>query len=161
MHPIKEREVFYQALKGMIPSGCMEQYCHWCAVAKPFDTSLEEFSIKNMVVTPQKVEEADYIFPVAMLHDVVEDGYMTFQQLEEAFDLTQEQLKAIQALTRKRGEKYFDYIYRVRQNGLATVVKLSDLKHNISRCAQDVEHRWGLLRRYAKAYAILTDQWEE
>ena len=124
-----------------------EEWNHWKAVAAPFsDTSV-----------PYNAEA----YPVALLHDAIEDGYRTPRELEEELDLTTGQLDALEALTRHTGEKYFDYIYRVRKNPLATKVKISDLKHNISRCVQDIEHRWGLLRRYAKAYAILTDQWEE
>jgi hypothetical protein len=43
---------------------------------------------------------------------------------------------------------------------VAKVIKLSDLYDNIKRCAEDLDSRWGLLRRYAKAYAILTDKWD-
>lgn len=98
---------------------------------------------------------------VALLHDVVEDGYATFEELQQRFDLDAEQMAALDAITRRQGEQYFDYIKRVKQNEMAKTVKLADLQHNISRCANDLLNRWGLIRRYAKAYGILVDEWKE
>ena len=47
---------------------------------------------------------------VAFLHDVVEDGYSTFEELQQRFDLDNKQMAALDAITRRQGEKYFDYI---------------------------------------------------
>lgn len=103
----------------------------------------------------------DRIYIVALLHDVVEDGYTTFENLQKMYDLDAEQMDALDAITRRNGERYFDYIQRVKQNRIAKIVKLADLQDNISRCAKDLPNRWGLLRRYAKAYGILIDEWKE
>ena len=98
---------------------------------------------------------------VALLHDVVEGGYATFEELQQRFSLDDEQMKALDAITRRQGEKYFDYIDRVKQNEMAKTVKLADLQDNIRRCAWDLPNRWGLLRRYGKAYGILIGEWKE
>ena len=98
---------------------------------------------------------------VALLHDIVEDGYATFDELQKRFKLDAEQMAALDAITRRQGEQYFEYIQRVKQNEMAKTVKLADLQHNITRCANDLPNRWGLLRRYAKAYGILIDEWKE
>jgi (p)ppGpp synthase/HD superfamily hydrolase len=98
---------------------------------------------------------------VALLHDIVEDGYATFGELQERFNLDNEQMATLDAITRREGEKYFDYIARCKQNEMAKTVKLADLQHNITRCANDLQNRWGLIRRYAKAYGILIDEWEK
>jgi (p)ppGpp synthase/HD superfamily hydrolase len=103
----------------------------------------------------------DRIYIVALLHDVVEDGYTTFKKLQKLYDLDDEQMAALDAITRREGEKYFDYIERVKQNEMAKTVKLADLQHNIDRCANDLPNRWGLLRRYAKAYGILIGEAKE
>lgn len=95
---------------------------------------------------------------VAILHDIVEDGYTTFDDLQKRFELDAEQMAALDAITRRQGEKYFDYIRRCKQNEMATVVKLADLKDNIKSCTNDLPNRWGLLRRYAKAYGMLIDK---
>lgn len=98
---------------------------------------------------------------VAYLHDVVEDGYATFEELRERFDLDNEQMAALDAITRRQGEKYFDYIQRVKQNEMAKIVKLADLQDNINRCSKDLPNRLGLIRRYAKAYGMLIDEWKD
>ena len=98
---------------------------------------------------------------VAYLHDIVEDGYACFEELQQRFNLDDEQMAALDAITRRQGEKYFDYIARVKQNEMAKIVKLADLQDNINRCAKDLPNRWGLLRRYVKAYEILIDEWEK
>lgn len=115
----------------------------------------------NVALNTYKLEGDVRHISVAFLHDVVEDGYATFEELRQRFDLDDEQMAALDAITRRQGEKYFDYIYRVKQNDMARIVKLADLQHNITRCANDLPNRWGLLRRYAKAYGILIDEWKE
>ena len=65
----------------------------------------------------------------ALLHDVVEDTAVTFSDLErEGFP--QQVLDAIRLLTHDDGSEYMDYVYRIKQNVLATKVKLADLRHN-------------------------------
>ena len=65
----------------------------------------------------------------ALLHDVVEDTAVTFADLEcEGFP--QPVLEAIRLLTHDDGSEYMDYVYRIKQNVLATKVKLADLRHN-------------------------------
>lgn len=101
------------------------------------------------------------IYIVGLLHDVVEDGFATFEELQKRFNLDDEQMTALDAITRRKSEQYFNYIQRVKQNRMAKIVKLADLQHNINRCADDLPNRWGLLRRYAKAYGILIDEWKD
>ena len=98
---------------------------------------------------------------VSLLHDVVEDGYVTFDELRNRFNLDAGQMAALDAISRRKGEQYFDYIKRCKQNEMAKTVKLADLQHNITRCANDLPNRWGLIQRYAKAYGMLIDEWEE
>lgn len=102
-----------------------------------------------------KFDEDDRICLVALLHDVVEDKYATFEELKERFNLDKEQMQALDAITRREGEKYFDYIARVQKNDMATKIKLVDLQLNILRCAESLPDRWSLFKRYYKAYEIL------
>ena len=97
---------------------------------------------------------------VALLHDVVEDGYATIEELREMWGLSGRQCDALESITRRDDEKYFDYINRVKQNTDATIIKLADLQHNIERCSFSIDDRWSLLRKYAKAYGILKGEWK-
>ncbi len=127
---------------------------HWLAVARPFDCVV-------IVPVPDQHPKMsrNRCYPVALLHDVVEDNYDTMENVVKDFWLDDEQSAALDAITRREGERYFDYIERVKRNDMAKAIKLVDLQENIKRSANDLPNRWGLLRRYAKAYAILTDKW--
>ena len=109
----------------------------------------------------EPTEENDKCLPVALFHDLVEDKYISMDELAQQAHLTEEQIAALDAITRRPGERYFDYIARLKTNEIARKVKLADLSDNMKRCVFDLPNRWGLIRRYAKAYGILTDQWKE
>ncbi|SIQ15033.1 HD domain-containing protein [Paracoccus thiocyanatus] len=66
---------------------------------------------------------------VAVLHDVVEDSDWTIDQLRAAgLDLRLAQ--AVDALTRRKDEDYFDFVDRAGRNVLARAVKILDLCDN-------------------------------
>ena len=68
---------------------------------------------------------------VALLHDVVEDSEWTLDRLRaEGFSETV--LDAIDAVTRRKGEDYFDFIRRARDNEIGRVVKIHDLFDNLA-----------------------------
>ena len=95
---------------------------------------------------------------VALLHDVVEDTDMTFEDL--ARDFPPEVVEAVRLLTHAKDVDYFDYVRAIRGNPIATAVKLADLAHNSdsARAALTPESRAARLAKYAKARALLLDQ---
>lgn len=66
---------------------------------------------------------------VALLHDVIEDTEITLEDLKKA-GMPMDVVEAVNALTKVEGIDYFDYLKKVKENSLARVVKLADLKHN-------------------------------
>ena len=67
---------------------------------------------------------------VAILHDVVEDSEWTLDDLKnEGFSDTV--IAAVDCLTKRENEKYFDYIERTKANPIAQKVKLADLEDNM------------------------------
>lgn len=64
---------------------------------------------------------------VALLHDVVEDTSVTFEELK-AEGFSDEVLTALKCLTRTEDEEYETFIRRVATNPLAIKVKIQDLK---------------------------------
>lgn len=94
---------------------------------------------------------------VGILHDIIEDTDMTLSELKRTGLLSNEEIDAIDHLTRKEGETYFDYINKVSKNELATRVKLNDLRDNLdlTRFDEVKEEHLSLLNRYLKAYDIL------
>lgn len=99
---------------------------------------------------------------VAFLHDTVEDGHITFDELRER-GYTERVLAAVDCLTRRRGESYGDFVDRIAPNSLARAVKLADLEDNMdvrrsnrSMKPKDVE-RFEKYRLAWQKLAVLAD----
>jgi hypothetical protein len=99
---------------------------------------------------------------VAVLHDVVEDTPVTFDDLErEGF--TGEILAAIRCVTHAEGETYAEYVVRCRDNPIGRRVKLSDLADNtrLSRTIvrpQELARDTARFAKYLLSYSFLTSQ---
>ena len=93
---------------------------------------------------------------VAVLHDVVEDTDWTFDDLKnEGF--ADEVVDAVDALTRRAGEDYMEFVRRAKANALAKPVKIADVRDNmdVTRLRNFGERDRSRLARYEKALAIL------
>lgn len=95
-----------------------------------------------------------------VLHDTIEDsgGFVTIEKLEKK-GLAPEVLVALDALTHRKNEPYLTgYIERIRENALATAVKLADLRDNmdITRIKDPTERDLARLKKYRTAYARLS-----
>jgi len=93
---------------------------------------------------------------IAVLHDVVEDSNYTFEYLiKEGF--TTEVIEALRALTKQENEQYSDFIQRVKENPLATKVKIADLKDNsnLDRIQNPTEKDLERVKKYKKAIEFL------
>jgi (p)ppGpp synthase/HD superfamily hydrolase len=93
---------------------------------------------------------------VALLHDVIEDSEWTLDQLrDEGF--SEPVVNAVEALTHKDREDYFDAVRRAKANPLARVVKLADLADNSdrTRLGEITEQDERRLEKYARARDIL------
>lgn len=66
---------------------------------------------------------------VGWLHDVVEDTDITLAELRE-MGFTTEQVLAVDAMTKRRGEPLSDSMARVMADPLAPRVKRADVSHN-------------------------------
>ena len=92
------------------------------------------------------------------LHDIVEDTQWTFEMLyDEGFP--KHIVDAVECLTRREGEDYFDHISRVKENELASRVKINDLNDNMDprRCEELSDLNIERLSRYQKAKQELVD----
>lgn len=100
--------------------------------------------------------EGELAKTVALLHDVVEDSDWTLEDLRNK-GLPEEVVQTVGILTKKRNEKYEEYILRVKQNPLARQVKLADLQHNsdLSRLTTVTEIDRKRAEKYRQAIAFL------
>lgn len=104
---------------------------------------------------------------VGLLHDVVEDSDVL---IEEIFrDFGSDVRNAVDAITHRPNEPYWNYITRCGRNRVATAVKLADIVDNfdINRGSKIMNHReyqrWSqvLVPRYMRAYRYLLKCWED
>ena len=94
---------------------------------------------------------------VALLHDVIEDTDMTFEQMEAA-GFTPEIIAALRVMTHDENVPYMDYVAEIKKNAIATKVKLADLKHNSDLTRLDYVDETAMIRveKYKKAIDLLT-----
>lgn len=78
-------------------------------------------------------EHFECVVAAAYLHDVLEDTKYTKEDLCKKFP--QMTIDLVDILTRKRGETYYDFIWRIMESGSLSVsaraIKLADLRCNM------------------------------
>ena len=94
---------------------------------------------------------------VALLHDVVEDTNITFEQLEKEFP--KEIIDILKLLTHDKKTSYMDYIKKIKENTIAKKIKIADILHNSDETRLDNITLKDLVRRekYKKALEFLKD----
>jgi (p)ppGpp synthase/HD superfamily hydrolase len=98
-----------------------------------------------------KVAGDDVAETVAWLHDVVEDNhFVSLGDLNTEFPGVV--VRAVGAITRRTGEKYFDYIRRVALDPLAAKVKIADLQDHLDHATFIND---SMVERYEKALEML------
>lgn len=91
----------------------------------------------------------------AVLHDTVEDTYVTLAKIENDFGLKVRLL--VDAVSRRDGETYEDFILRVRSSGQDAIsIKVADINDNMR---PDRYLNSSLTERYEKAKETLL--WDE
>jgi (p)ppGpp synthase/HD superfamily hydrolase len=94
---------------------------------------------------------------VAVLHDVVEDcpGWTLERMRSEGFSDTI--VNALDAVTKRKGEEYFDFVRRAASNSIGKLVKLADLKDNsdASRINNPTPKDYERLEKYRRAISII------
>lgn len=93
---------------------------------------------------------------VGVLHDVVEDTPWTLDGLR-AEGFSPAVVEAVDALTRREGEDYFDFVLRAGAHPLARPVKVADLRDNLdlTRIAAPTQRDYDRCERYRQALELL------
>ena len=95
---------------------------------------------------------------LAILHDVIEDTDVTLEQLTN-LGFPEDIIRALDAISRRPGEKRKEYLKRVKGNILALKIKLIDLEHNSDEkrlACLDSTVANSLRKRYKKDIDFLT-----
>ena len=101
-------------------------------------------------------EEMDCI---ALGHDLIEDGKITFQRLREE-GMTARVIAGIRALTKLPGETEKEQLLKVLANIDACHVKLADLRHNsdLRRLKGLTEKDFARMQKYQRWYVIISNR---
>ena len=91
----------------------------------------------------------------AWLHDTVEDTYVTIGALR-VLGFPERTLSIVDAVTRKDGETYSEFIDRIVDRD-AAIVKMADILHNTS-AERSGSLTASLAARYEKALRVLTER---
>jgi len=96
---------------------------------------------------------------VALLHDVIEDTELTFEELEKE-GFTEEIINALKLLTHDPIVPYMDYVREIKKNDIAKKVKLADLNHNsdLSRLDDIDEKALARNKKYEQAKQLLEEE---
>lgn len=118
-----------------------------------FDKSGVPYIYHPIHLAEQMETETECI--VALLHDVVEDTDMTFEDLEKEFP--NEIINALRLLTHNKETDYMEYIEKLKENSIARKVKIADIMYNSDETRldeitiKDIER----INKYKKALEIL------
>lgn len=106
----------------------------------------------------QMTDEASTV--AALLHDVVEDTDITFEDLKrKGFD--DSIIDILRLLTHSPETPYMDYVRAIKSNPTAVKVKLADLKHNsdLSRLDTVTDRDLERHKKYKEALELLSNDY--
>lgn len=112
--------------------------------------------IDHLIEVANQMDSVEAVM-VALLHDAMEDQGVTRRFLiSQGFP--DEVIEAITILT-KTDDDYMSYIQRIKQNDLARVVKIADMRHNsdLSRLKSVSEKDIARKEKYLKSIELLQD----
>ncbi len=81
----------------------------------------------DVMGTMDSIEES----VTGLLHDVIEDSNWTFKKLKDE-GISDEIITAIDSVTKRKSEDYFDFINRAKLNKIGRRVKAADLLYNLN-----------------------------
>ena len=128
--------------------------------ANQYDKQGEPYFLHLMQVMRNTESNDEIVQCVAVGHDLIEDTDVTYEQVLEEFGA--EIADGIEAMSKRKGEAYEDYLERVLANPLASRVKMADLQHNtlITRMRGTSPKDLERVAKYWRAYALLKERVE-
>ena len=111
----------------------------------------------NVAYILTKIHSDYQTLSAALLHDVVEDTNVTFEELEKGF--SKNVIEALKLLTHDKKVPYAEYIIKLKDNPIAKKVKLADLKHNSDKTRLENLTPKDIIRnkKYENAISLLSD----
>lgn len=108
-----------------------------------------------------KTEDAE-LQAIAVLHDVVEDCNITYQDLVDA-GMSERIIEGVKVLTKQCGQSQEEYLSGVLKNKDAMLVKMQDLRHNsdIRRLKGVTEKDIKRTQKYHEMYLLIKSKLED
>lgn len=102
------------------------------------------------------------LMSIAVMHDLVEDGKITWAELIEA-GFSDRVLNGLRCLTHQAGDSYDEYIEKMRGNLDALLVKREDLRDNsdITRLKGLRQKDFERMEKYIRAFAKVEEMIKE
>ena len=93
----------------------------------------------------------------ALLHDVIEDTFLTSKELLD-MGFPEDIIEGVLSVTKQEGEEYTDFIVRASKNPIGKEVKIADLRDNmdITRLERLTDEDFRRLRKYLYSWRFLT-----
>ena len=137
----KAMKITYDAHHGQVDKGGMPYIFHPYHLAEQMDDEISTCA--------------------ALLHDVVEDTDVTFEDLEKEFPPAV--MEVLKLLTHADDEDYYVYVSRLKYHPIAKKIKLADIAHNsdesrlVGTDMDNPETKEYFRRKYSKAIEILSE----
>jgi len=127
---------------------------HWGQV----DKAGQPYILHPLAVAESLLPYGEDAFIAGVLHDLIEDTNTTVAEIIHHFGVTIG--LAVNAVSRREGEVYVDFIARADQHPLGRLVKIADLRHNLSpaRMANLPPEMAGIDRRYKRALQAMGEE---
>lgn len=145
-------DIVSEQFQGKIDKGGQPYEYHCLRVAEAVERSFSEqpgtFQIKCIIA--------------ALLHDVIEDTSITKEDLLKiGFD--KDIVEAVDAVSRRKNESYFDFVKRCKENEIARIVKRYDLEDNmdIRRLTKFGDYEQKRLKKYWHSWKFIKDEIDE
>lgn len=105
--------------------------------------------VRYPTLPPHETETA---VSAAWLHDTIEDTPLTLGDLREA-GIKEATITVVDLLTKRDDEEYLTYLLRLKQNDIARMVKIEDIRNNMSDL--DRKRKKSMYEKYQLALWIL------
>ena len=128
------------------------------AHANQFDKGGSPYILHPLAVMQMLNTEDEELQCIALGHDTVEDGEVTYEKLREV-GMTERVIDGIRCLTKVPGETYAEYKIKVKSNPDAVLVKMCDIRHNtdIRRLRGVAERDLKRMERYFQFFVELKE----
>ena len=142
-----------------------DYYDHKESYAKAFSIALDAYANKHDMGGDKYINHSLIIMDffsifeeriVALLHNVVKDSAWTLQKIKEE-GFSDEIIEAIDSITIRESEDYYDFIDRIKMNKIGFRVKLADLglKMSLKRTPNPTDEDLVKIKKYKETADIL------